>query len=139
MSYPAAMKNNINHYNHVNRFSSITDADPHRLVQMLLEGVIGKIAVVKGLMVRKEIAKKGEVMGQALMIVAGLRSSLNMEAGGAIAENLDSLYDYIERRLLQANIENDTSILDETSTLLKEIKAGWDGIAEESKITAHKG
>lgn len=129
----ASMSNNISHYNQVNRVSGVTDADPHRLVQMLLEGALGKIAIVKGLMLRKDMAKKGEVIGQAISIVAGLRSSLNKEAGGEVAENLDRLYDYIERQLLQANLKNDANILDEVAALLKEVKAGWDAIPQEVK------
>lgn len=126
-----ATPGNAGHYNQVNNYSGVTDADPHRLVQMLLEGVLGKIAVVKGLMIRGEIGKKGEVMGNAISIVAGLRSSLNVEAGGELAENLDNLYEYIERRLITSNINNDTEILDEVMGLLREIKSGWDAIPVE--------
>lgn len=128
-----AVSNNINHYKQVNQESGIVDADPHRLVQMLLEGALGKIAVVKGLITRNDIAKKGEVIGQAISIIAGLRSSLNKEAGGEVAVNLDRLYEYVERQLLQANLKNDSAILDEVSDLLKEIKAGWDAIPVEMR------
>ncbi len=48
-----------------------------------------------------------------------------------MAENLDRLYDYMERQLLQANLKNDVNILDEVSSLLKEIKVGWDAIPAE--------
>ncbi len=126
-----ATTGNVSQYNQVNNYSGITDADPHRLVQMLLEGVLGKVAVVKGLMKRGEISKKGEVIGNAISIVSGLRASLDIEAGGELAENLDNLYEYIERRLLQANLKNDTDILDEVTSLLREIKTGWDAIPME--------
>lgn len=125
------MSNSISHYNQVNRFSGVTDADPHRLVLMLLEGVISKIAIVKGLMMRKETAKKGELIGQAIAIVSSLKTSLNKEAGGELAENLDNLYEYIEHRLLTSNLKNDITILDEVSKLLHEIKAGWESIPAE--------
>ncbi len=124
-----SMNNNVNHYQQVNYVSGVTDADPHRLVQMLLEGALGKIAIVKGLMQRKEVARKGEIIGQAMSIVTGLRASLNKEAGGEVAENLDNLYDYIECQMLQANIKNDPQLLDEVAALLKEIKSGWDAIS----------
>ena len=130
MSY-ASMSNNISHYNQVDRVSGVSDADPHRLVQMLLEGALGKIAVVKGLMERKEIAKKGEVVSQAVSIIAGLRSSLDLSAGGELAANLDSIYEYSERRLLEANLKNDITLLDEVAKLLHEIKAGWEAIPVE--------
>jgi len=126
MGYQSMSK--VSHYNQVDREGGVTDADPHRLVQMLLEGALGKIAVVKGLMLRKNQAKKGEIISQVISIIIGLRCSLNKEAGGEVATNLDNLYDYIERQLLQANMKNDTEILDEVSVLLKEIKSGWDAI-----------
>ena len=76
-----------------------------------------------------EIALKGELIKLAITIISdGLRSSLNMEAGGEIAANLDSLYEYMSQRLLKAHIDNDTEVLDEVVGLLNDIKAGWDGI-----------
>lgn len=130
--YTATMSN-IGHYNQVNKFSGVTDASPHRLVQMLLEGVLGKLAVVKGMMSRGEVAKKGEIIGQAMAIVGGLRASLDLSAGGDLATNLDSLYEYIERRLLMANIKNDLDMVVEVAGLLHQIKTGWDGIPEQSR------
>ncbi|VAW53100.1 Flagellar biosynthesis protein FliS [hydrothermal vent metagenome] len=126
-------KNSINHYSSVDNYTAVTDADPHQLVRMLLDGALKKISIVKGLMIRKDVAKKGEVIGQALSIIAGLRSSLDLTSGGELALNLDNLYEYIERRLLEANLKNDIAILDETSKLLHEIKTGWEAIPTESK------
>jgi len=123
-----SMGSSVSHYNQINRISGVTDADPHRLVLMLLDGAIGKIAIVKGLMIRKDVAKKGEVIGQTIAIIGGLKSSLNLEAGGDLATNLDNIYEYIEGRLLKANLKNDVSILDEVSRLLHEIKSGWEAI-----------
>ncbi len=130
------MGNSISQYNQVNRFSGVTEADPHRLVLMLLEGVISKIAIVKGLMLRKEIAKKGELIGQAIAIVGSLKTSLNKEAGGELAENLDNLYEYIEHRLLTSNINNDVTILDEVSKLLHEVKTGWESIPDDLRTSS---
>jgi len=123
-----ATMNDISHYQQVGNHSGVNDANPHRLVQMLLEGLLAKLAAVKGYIIRGEVAKKGEVIGQAMAIVGGLRSSLDMSAGGELAINLDSLYEYIERRLLLANIENDADIVTEVAELLQKIKSGWDGI-----------
>jgi flagellar secretion chaperone FliS len=127
------MGNSVAQYNQVGRVSGVTDADPHRLVLLLLEGVLGKIAMVKGLMMRKDIASKGEVIGQAIAIIGGLRASLNKEDGGELATNLDNLYEYMEQRLLTANIKNDVTMLEEVSKLLYEIKAGWESIPLESR------
>ena len=124
-------RRNIAAYTQVNKYSGVTDASPHRLVQMLLEGALEKIASVKGMLKRGEISKKGETIGQVIAIIGGLRSSLNKEAGGDMAENLDRLYDYMERQLLYANLHNDVKVLNEVSDLLREIKSGWDAIPVE--------
>jgi flagellar protein FliS len=85
------------------------------------------------LITRSETAQKGEIIGQAISIVGGLRSSLDMTAGGEIAANLDSLYEYIERRLLESNLNNDVAILDEVASLLREVKTAWESIPQESR------
>ncbi len=118
-------------YNSMAVKSVVEDGSPHRLVQMLFDGALGKIAVAKGHMDRGEIAEKGRHISWAISIVEGLRSSLDMDKGGDIASNLNDLYDYMKRRLLEANMTNDPAILDEVSSLLREIKDAWDAIAPE--------
>lgn len=117
-------------YKQVHVHSSVMDAPPHRLIQMLMEGALEKIALAKGNIARKEIAQKGENIGKAITIVGGLQSSLDIKAGGALAENLNNLYDYMTRRLIMANIQSDESILDEVAKLMLEVKAGWDAIPD---------
>ena len=119
------------HYSAVKVQSSVMDASPHRLIQMLFEGALERIAQAKGAMLQHQIARKGELIGKAVNIVAGLQGSLNDKEGGDLALNLDSLYDYIIRRLSQANYENNPEILDECGRLLGEVKSGWDAIANE--------
>ncbi len=129
-----AITKNINHYRQVDNYTGVTDADPHQLVQMLLDGALGKLASVKGLMSHGEVKKKGETIGQAISIVGGLRTSLDMSGGGEVAANLDDIYEYIERRLLQANLNNDIAIVDESIGLLREIKLAWESIPVENRI-----
>lgn len=138
MSY-STTKNNVNQYSSVNSYTGVTDASPHQLVQMLLDGALGKLSVVKGLMDRGETAKKGEVIGQAISIVAGLRSSLDLSKGGELAANLDNLYEYMERQLIQANLKNDITIINEVISLLLEIKTAWVSIPVESRTTPSAG
>jgi flagellar protein FliS len=96
---------------------------------MLFEGALERLASAKGHLQRNEIASKGEQIGKAINIIGGLHDSLNLEAGGELARNLDVLYDYMQRRLLQANQKSDPAVLDEVAGLLRELKAGWDAIA----------
>ena len=115
--------------NHIQ--GGIESASPHRLVQMLMEGALEKILAAKGFMANKDIAKKGEHISWAISIIDSLRSCLNVEVGGEFAQNLLNLYNYMERRLLEANIKNDPAMLDEVGQLIIEIKSGWDAIPAE--------
>jgi flagellar protein FliS len=79
-------------------------------------------------MQRGNIAEKGANISWAISIIEGMRASLDLDAGGDIARNLNDLYDYMGRRLLEANMRNDAKALDEVMSLLREIKTGWDAI-----------
>ena len=79
-------------------------------------------------MQRKQIAEKGKFIGQTIEIVGGLRASLDKEHGGDVAANLESLYEYIGRQLVVANLKNSEQILDEISGLLTDVKTAWDAI-----------
>ncbi len=120
-------------YQQVSVHSGVMDASPHRLVQMLMEGMLEKVALAKGNMANNNIASKGENISKAIAIVGGLQSSLNIDAGGELAENLSNLYDYMTNRLVMANLHNDEAILDEVASLMVEVKIGWDGIPETFK------
>jgi flagellar protein FliS len=124
-------KRGIAKYSRVAVESELSSASPHRLVQMLFQGALDKLAVAKGHVERKEFAKKSEHISWAISIIGGLRNSLDMENGGDIAANLDSLYEYMIRRLMEANRLNDLSILKEVTSLLGEIKEAWDAIPRQ--------
>jgi len=115
----------------VNTNAQLVDATPHRLIQMLMEGGLTRLAQAKGAMERNDVALKGTLIGKTIDIVGGLRQGLNLEAGGEVAANLDSLYIYMTTRLVEANRKNDPAILDEVAGLLREIKFGWDGISQQ--------
>jgi flagellar protein FliS len=115
--------------NHIQ--GGVETASPHRLVQMLMEGALEKILAAKTYMENKDIAKKGETISWAISIIDGLRSCLNADAGGDVAQELFVLYNYMETRLLEANIKDDQKMLDEVAQLLIQVKAGWDNIPTE--------
>ncbi|MBF0219288.1 MAG: flagellar export chaperone FliS [Gammaproteobacteria bacterium] len=118
----------VDFYNQVGVHSNVASASAHRLVQMLMQGAIDRIAVAKGALRNRDIVTKGETISQVMAIIEGLRNSLNMEAGEEIAENLNALYNYMNRRLLEANSRNSLEMLDEVSGLLGSIKGAWDSI-----------
>ena len=115
-------------YSAVGVQSGVTDASPHQLITMLIDGALDRIASAKGAIERGEKGRQGELLGRAISIIDNLRVSLDEERGGELALRLGDLYDYMQRRLLQASTESDIVALDEVLSLLKEIKAGWDAI-----------
>ena len=126
----------LNQYNRTAVQTGIEAASPHRLIQMLMEGALDKIAIARGHVERGHIEQKSKHIGWAISIIGGLRSSLDMDAGGEIARNLEDLYDYMERRLTTANVENSVDMLDEVASLLKQIKEAWDAIGEQVNATS---
>lgn len=115
---------------------AVEGATPHRLIQMLMEGVLDRIASARGSMERGEIARKGAQISWAISIIEGLRVSLDKSMGGEIAHNLDNLYGYMILRLTEANMKNEPAYLDEISDLLRQIKGAWDAIPTET-VRAH--
>lgn len=111
--------------------SEVSHASPHRLIQLLFEGALGRLAAAQGAMERGDIAVKGEMLGKAIGIVGGLRSSLDMDAG-ELSERLDQLYEYMNLRLLEASSQNDIDKVAEVIQLLKTVKSGWDEIGPQA-------
>ena len=122
----------LKQYQQTRVHGGVMDASPHRLIQMLLDGAISRILSAKASLKQKNIAKKGEQIGNAISIIEGLRASLDFKVGGELSENLDALYEYIAGILLQANIQDDVALLDEAGKLLSEIKMGWDAIDSQA-------
>jgi flagellar protein FliS len=126
MTYGFAKANQA--YTNVALQSCIESACPHRLVQMLFDGALQRIAQAKGAMQRQEYAAKAVAINKAIAVVSGLQGSLDRSVEHELTQNLDDLYDYLVRQLQTANLNNDLAILDEVSNLLRELKAAWDEI-----------
>lgn len=119
----------LRQYQKVNSHAQASEATPHRLVQMLMEAGLDRIAQAKGAIGRKDIASKGVLIGKAIEIVGGLREGLDMENSADTLTRIDNLYVYMMKRLAEANIKSDPKILDEVGGLLGTVKEGWDAIA----------
>ena len=120
----------IKQYKSLDLETSIMDADPHRLIQLLFEGAVARLSAAKGHIERGAIEERSKTINSVVQIIGGLRESLNMDAG-ELALNLERLYDYMERRLFEANINSDEAIVDEVLGLLNQIKNAWDDIRPE--------
>ena len=124
------------HYRQTAVASAVLDADPHRLVALMFNGLRERLQLAAACIDAGNVARKGAAITEASTIVGHLDGSLNMEAGGEIAQNLSALYDYIQRRLLEANMRNDTGALRECDALIAEIQSAWSAIAPEAPRAA---
>lgn len=119
----------LNTYKNVGLESGVAAADPHKLILMLYQGALLAIASAKNQILNKQISAKGSSITKAIKIIdEGLKACLDVKQGGEIGKNLFDLYDYMNQRLLIANLKNDITILDEVSALLNELKGAWESI-----------
>jgi flagellar secretion chaperone FliS len=123
----------INQYQRVDVESRVAVGNPHTMISMLLDGALKRIAIAHGATKRGDIATKGNTLSGAIRILDSLRAALDHKRGGQIADNLEALYSYMERRLMEANRNSDTDILDEVSMLLGDIKEAWDGMPAQHR------
>ncbi|GLS89415.1 B-type flagellar protein FliS [Psychromonas marina] len=124
------MRRSIQQYQSTN-LSHIEQADPHTLISLIMQHILGNLAGAKGAIDRKEIENKNKMLGKVIGLIGELQDSLDMEKGGEISTNLYSLYAYMISQVTQANIKNDVSLLTEVISLISEIKSGWDGIPQD--------
>ena len=128
--------NALNQYRQVNVHGSVTEASPYQLIQLLFQGVLDRISIAKACIAENEIGKKAENITKALNIIGELRGSLDHKKGGELSANLDNLYEYMSRRLVEANLRSDVAILNEVASLIGEIKSAWDAIPADQREPA---
>ena len=116
--------------------TNITTASKIGLVVLCYEKAIQSLKLAKMRYERKEFEAKAKALENAILIINELQSSLDKEKGGAIAENLDNIYSYLTKRLLEGDLKGDLSIFDEAAHILSELKEAWEVIASEDKEKA---
>jgi flagellar protein FliS len=107
--------------------------DPVKLIQLLMARAVEQLTQARGHLERGEIAPKAEQLSRAVAIIDTLNGLVDLDKGGEIARNLRDLYDYATQRVTYANLKNDARALDEATNVIREIKAGWDGIAAQPR------
>ena len=125
-------------YAYVGIETDVASADSHKLILMLFEGAFLAIAKARLALQNNSVADKGAAISQAIAIIdQGLKASLDVKSGGALAEKLFALYEYMCRRLLLANLNNQPEILDEVTGLLRELNSAWSSIGNAAGKTAN--
>ena len=131
----------ISSYQRVGVESGVACADSHKLILMLFEGSISALNRAKQEIQHNNIAAKGEMISKAISIIDnGLKASLDISAGGEIANNLQALYDYMTKQLLSANVQSNIEIISEVIDLLSQLQEAWKSIGykEHTKPDVHQ-
>ena len=132
-----AARRAIGAYAQVGIETSVVDANPHRLIAMLFEGARAAINLASAAMQRGDVLAKVRAIDKAISIIGqGLQASLDHQRGGEIAVQLNNLYDYMLRRLLLANANNDLTILAEVDALLVPLQDAWHAIGQAGQPAA---
>ena len=122
-----------NAYNQVGAETGVSGASPHKLVAMLFDGFMDALAQARGAMRAGNVEAKGRAIGRAVRIVEeGLRCSLDLQAGGQLAQDLSDLYGYLTMRLTLTNVRNDEAGLDEAHRLMQPLREAWLSIADQA-------
>jgi flagellar protein FliS len=112
-------------YNHQYVDNEVLNVQPVELVCLLYSKAIEKLNQARVHLAAGRIRQRSEAIGRAMEIVAELQGSLDTEAGGEIARNLNRLYFYVQERLVEANGRQMEAPLAESVRLLTTLYEGW--------------
>ncbi|MEZ7862541.1 MAG: flagellar export chaperone FliS [Aeromonadaceae bacterium] len=123
---------NLKAYTANNLQADMSVADPHRVIQLMMQGTLEKLAQAKGAIDRRDYEAKSAAISRAMALINGLQDSLDLSYG-KIPEDLLALYEYMKGRLMDASRDMDKAPLDEVANLLITIKSAWDQIPDTEK------
>lgn len=116
------MSNPVQTYNTV---SAGQDLTPYQAVELLLDGALKSISTAIIAQQENNVAGRGEAVGTTITIIGLLQDSLDKSLGGELAENLDSLYDYMTRRLASVSVDKTPQSLEEVQSIVLQLREGW--------------
>ncbi|MDD5231853.1 MAG: flagellar export chaperone FliS [Syntrophales bacterium] len=116
--------NGINAY----RQANVETADPKRLVIMSYDAVISSLISARDHYRADEFEEKARSLQRAIDILCALISALDFDKGGEVARNLEALYNFMVRRLTEADLNRDMKGFDETIRMLEELRSAWQEI-----------
>lgn len=115
--------------------NSVNTASPAKLVEMLYQNSIERLEKTKTLINNKDYSEANKQIIRVQDIITELNVSLDLKAGGEISQNLRSLYNYMNRRLIQANLKKDLDIIEEVKTMIKDLLETWKEAMIKAKDT----
>ena len=115
--------------------TAVYGASPVGLIVMLYQGAIKAVVLASSAMQAGRLDEKANQTFKAIDIIDSLRSSLDVGSGGEMAENLNDLYLYMKKRLLEASSKNDADSYTEVGNLLETILPAWQQIDRAGQPT----
>lgn len=132
----AAYMHPIDRYRQIDVTTSVSQADPHQLIQLLYDGAIAAIIQARHAIATNDTQVKSTTISKALRIVdEGLKASVETGDSPELAANLRGLYDYMVNLLIRANVNSDDAALAEVAQLLGELRSAWAEISPTSGPT----
>lgn len=121
------------------RQTEVQSRTPLELVVMLYDGALKFLSQARDAIERRDIPARRDASARAMAIVSELQSTLNLEAGGEIAERLDELYAFVNARILQAAVDNSVVPIDEARRVLSMLRESWVTLARPAGETPVRG
>ncbi|MBC8317232.1 MAG: flagellar export chaperone FliS [Desulfobulbaceae bacterium] len=110
--------------------NDLANLTPGQIIARLYQALELSLKRARGALVDRDVSRQGEQMSRALAIIGELQSSLNLEAGGEIGENLNNLYFYLIEEISKANLSKDVKHLDNSIATVKPLTEAWVELAE---------
>lgn len=117
--------------------ADMATADPHRVIQLMMQGFLERTAQAKGAIERNDMEAKSIAVSKAQGLLHGLQDALDMSQG-SIAEDLHRLYSYMDERIWDASLERDPKPLEEVMDLMVTLKSAWDQLSDSDKAQGYK-
>ena len=124
---------NLKAYKKTNLEAELSVADPHRVIQMMYEGLIERLSQAKGAIMRHDYEYKADRISKAVGIINGLQSALDNRSNPELGQRMFALYDYMKELITKASVSLDTAPIDEVINLILPIKQAWDQIPQDIK------
>lgn len=124
---------NLKAYKRTNLEAELSVADPHRVIQMMYEGLIERLSQAKGAILRNDFEYKANRLNKAIGIINGLQTALDIKNNPELGQRMNALYDYMKSQLDKASVSLDVGLIDEVINLILPIKQAWDQIPQDVK------
>lgn len=132
MSYKKHLRGVAQYVRGTDRETEVAQASPHRLIQILMETLLGNLMAGKGALERQDLPQATQKLTRAQAIITELRLSLDFEQGGEVIRTLDGLYDFLGRHVAAGRTAADPALIQESIDTFRPIKEAWDAIEEEA-------